>query len=188
MPNVMWAFGLYVPHDKDPSLPNLIGIVTYGMPASHTLCSGVCGEEYRDRVIELNRLVIREGSPKNSASKLVGASLKLLKYQSPLIIVSYADTKMSHIGYVYQATNWIYTGKTKPHKWGGVGDGHHRHANSDDALKPRSIKHRYVRFVGDRRQVRAMRKALNYEQQPYPKGDTARYKTNDQILQQGTLI
>ncbi len=30
-----------------------------------------------------------------------------------MIIVSYADTSQNHHGYIYQATNWIYTGLTK---------------------------------------------------------------------------
>ena len=28
-------------------------------------------------------------------------------------MVSYADSGMNHCGYIYQATNWIYTGATK---------------------------------------------------------------------------
>ena len=35
-------------------------------------------------------------------------SLNLLP--KPQAIVSYADTSQGHHGYIYQATNWIYTG------------------------------------------------------------------------------
>ena len=31
----------------------------------------------------------------------------------PLIIVSYADKGQNHNGYIYQATNFLYTGATK---------------------------------------------------------------------------
>jgi hypothetical protein len=31
----------------------------------------------------------------------------------PTIVVSYADTAMGHIGYIYQASNFLFTGTTK---------------------------------------------------------------------------
>lgn len=51
MPCIQYAFGLF-------SDFNLIGVVTYGQPASPTLCKGVAGEENRKNILELNRLVI----------------------------------------------------------------------------------------------------------------------------------
>ena len=51
VPNITDAFGLFVNGD-------LIGVVTYGIPASPSLCKGLAGEENRYRVKELNRLVI----------------------------------------------------------------------------------------------------------------------------------
>ena len=101
MPSVSFAYGLF---DND----DLVGIITYGSPASPSLCKGVCGEEFRSRVIELNRLVIERGIP----SYLIGQSLK--KLPKPKIVVSYADTAWTHVGYVYQASNWLFTGTTKP--------------------------------------------------------------------------
>ena len=41
----------------------------------------------------------------------VSKCLKLLP--RPMIIVSYSDTRQGHNGYIYQATNWIYTGLPK---------------------------------------------------------------------------
>ena len=75
MPSVSFAYGLF---DND----DLVGVVTYGSPASPSLCKGVCGEEFRSRVIELNRLVIERGMP----SCLIGQSLK--KLPKPKIVVS----------------------------------------------------------------------------------------------------
>ena len=40
MPNVMFSFGGYIGTD-------LVGIVTYGMPPSPSLCKGVCGDEHK---------------------------------------------------------------------------------------------------------------------------------------------
>mgnify|MGYP006969545401 FL=1 len=35
--------------------------------------------------------------------------------QAPCCVVSYADDSRGHNGYIYQATNWIYTGKNQVH-------------------------------------------------------------------------
>ena len=52
LPVVMLAYGLYV----DSVLE---GVVTYGLPPSRPLCIGICGKEYADQVLELNRLVLQ---------------------------------------------------------------------------------------------------------------------------------
>jgi hypothetical protein len=63
------SFGAF---DKE----NMIGIVTYGTPLSSTLKDGVCGIEWADKVLELNRLCCE--SRKNLASTIVGRSLSML--------------------------------------------------------------------------------------------------------------
>ena len=52
MPCIQFAFGLFDDTDE------LVGVVTYGQPASPSLCKGIAGEENRHKVLELNRLVI----------------------------------------------------------------------------------------------------------------------------------
>ena len=69
MPSISYAYGLY--QEKE-----LIGMVSYGSPASPSLCKGVAGEENKHHVIELNRLVLKNNE-KNQASILIAASLKL---------------------------------------------------------------------------------------------------------------
>jgi hypothetical protein len=103
-PQISWAFGWFDNND-------LQAVLTIGKPASHSLCKGVCGIEYSSSVYELNRLC-RIESLKRQLSEFVGGCLKMLKKEN-IIIVSYADTEMNHHGYIYQATNWIYTGATK---------------------------------------------------------------------------
>lgn len=100
IPQIVFAFGLY---DNDI----LVGVCTYGYPPSKNLCHGICGHEFTDNVLELNRLCLLDNT-KNQASFLVANSIRLLP--KPTIVVSYADTDKGHIGYVYQATNFIYTG------------------------------------------------------------------------------
>ena len=161
MPPISFSFGLFL----DDSL---VGVVTYGMPASPWLCKGICGNENRHLVLELNRLVLTHNI-KNEASFLVGRSLTLLP--KPHVIVSYADTAQGHVGIVYQACNFLFTGTTKLRTDMAAKDGKHSRHHSGDKTKRvvRSAKHRYVTFIGTKKETTKLRKALQYPILNYPK-------------------
>ena len=161
MPSISYAYGLYKKN-------NLIGIISYGSPVSPSLCKGIAGENNRSLVLELNRLVLKNNE-KNQASMLIGASLRLLP--KPKIIVSYADTAQNHLGVVYQATNFMFTGTTKPRTDMAGKDGKHSRHHLGDRTKRvyRSAKHRYVYILGNKKDKRRLMKDFNYEVMPYPK-------------------
>jgi hypothetical protein len=176
IPNIMFAFGLYCNS-------NLTGICTYGMPASNSLCEGICGKKYKNIVIELNRLCL-ENNKKNESSYLISGSLKLLP--KPKIIVSYADTSKNHTGYIYQATNFYYTGVSAKRTDVDTGNKHPRHYKNYDTSKRknRSSKHRYVYFIGTKRQKKELLSNLNYQIKPYPKGDNIKYNSGGSVNKQ----
>jgi hypothetical protein len=173
MPSISYAYGLF-------DMEDLIGIISYGSPPSPALCKGIAGEENKSSVIELNRLVLKHNK-KNQASMLIGASFKMLP--KPKIVVSYADTEQEHIGVVYQATNFIYTGLSDKRKeWRIKGSNLHsktvcesysleeRKTNKDKfehVDRPR--KHRYVYLVGNKNEKKKLLKDLKYQVQEYPK-------------------
>jgi hypothetical protein len=176
IPSVSFAYGLI--HNND-----LVGVVTYGTPPSSTLCRGICGDQYQNHVVELNRLVLKNNG-KNEASRLVGGSIKLLP--TPKIVVSFADSAQDHYGYVYQATNFLYTGlsaKFVDPRVKGLEHQHHatyahgltnkevveKYGSENVYFIERSRKHRYIKFVGDKREIKEMVNALKYEVLPYPK-------------------
>jgi len=161
MPSISYAYGLYR-HDE------MVGMVSYGSPASPSLCKGICGEEYKSDVIELNRLVLKYNLP-NEASFLVSRSLKLLP--KPKVVVSYADTAQEHTGVVYMACNFLFTGTTRPRTDIASKNGKHsRHHLGDRKNRvDRSAKHRYVYFIGSKRERKELRSALRYSVQQYPK-------------------
>lgn len=173
MPCVQYAFGLF--QDEE-----LIGCVTYGQPASPALCKGVAGEQNRKHVLELNRLVILpEYNGQNLASILVGKSLKQLPNWT--FVVSYADWGgWGHVGYIYQATNWLYTGLTKP-RTDKYSEGHSRHYAKDETRRQiRTAKHRYIYLVGNKAEKKQMSKQLKYQiVSEYPKGDSRHYDTGN---------
>lgn len=175
MPPINYAFGLF-------EGGVLIGIVTFGTPASYHLCIGLAGKKNQHHVQELNRLVILpEYNGDNRASFLVSRALKMLPERT--FVVSYADTAWSHVGYVYQATNWLYTGmsakRTDTYQPKGLHPRAYDKNNHSDLRQTRSQKHRYVYLVGNKKQKREMRKELIYTVYPeYPKGDEKRYDPN----------
>lgn len=192
IPSISYAFGLYIDDD-------LKGIVTYGTPSSSTLRNGVAGEENSKFVLELNRLVF--SSPiKNGASYLVSHSLSMLP--KPSIIVSYADTEQGHVGYVYQACNFLYTGLSAKRTDWKIKGMEHLHGQTvadmsrnvenraqfmrdtygdDFYLKERPRKHRYIIIVGNKYQKRDLLPQLKYTQEPYPKGESKRYEIEKSI-------
>ena len=157
------------------------------MPASPFLCKGGCGDEFSKDVFELNRLVLGENK-KNTASYFIAKCLKLLP--KPKIVVSYADTEMGHLGYVYQACNFIYTGRSANRTDVDTGEKHARHVNGFDPnkRKKRSSKHRYIYFCGSKTQKKLYLKSLNYAPQAYPKGDNQYYQTHEISAKQGILL
>lgn len=60
--------------------------------------------------VELVRVALR--SHISSVSKIISIALKFLEKLCPEIrlVVSYADTNQGHIGAIYQAGNWVYSG------------------------------------------------------------------------------
>ena len=174
-PVVSKAFGLI----EDGVLQ---AVITYGKPASPSVCVGICGKEYSGNVYELNRMC-RSDEYRKPLSHFVSATLRMLK---PLdwIVVSYSDTAMNHHGYVYQACNFLYTGTSAPHadKYIPDGSGHNRHAESFDVRKDefsveRSIKHRYIYFcTKSKRLKKEWMNSLRYPVLPYPKGDNSNYE------------
>lgn len=179
LPSISYAFGLYDDNE-------LKGIVTFGMPASNSLCEGVCGVENKHLIIELNRLCLQDNT-KNQASFLVSNAIKLLP--KPMVIVSYADTAQGHIGYVYQATNFLFTGTTKERTDMDAGEGKHsRHGTDPTVRKFRSAKHRYIYIHGSKTQKAKLLKELNYEIQQYPKGEIKRYDSGAKVITQQLLF
>lgn len=196
IPPIEYCFGLY-----DEEL--LIGVCSYGTPASSVLRNLFPSF----KLFELNRLVVNENLPKNTLSYFVSQTFYFMP--KPIVLVSYADTSHNHKGYIYQATNWIYTGLSAKFMDYMVKGMEHLHGASifdmsrgkenrvqwlkdkfGDRLymKERPRKHRYFYFLGDKREKKQMLKELPYSIEPYPKGDNKRYDAKYQTTTQIKLL
>ena len=67
----------------------------------------------QDKVCELVRVAL--GKHISPTSKILGIAMKMIakSFAGIRLIVSYADSAQSHLGIIYQATNWIYAGVSK---------------------------------------------------------------------------
>ena len=190
LPQMSFVYGLFYETE-------LVGICTFGRPGGACLSKGIFGGEFIKRIWELNRLFLLHNK-KNEASYFIGQCLKLLP--SPSCIVSFADSSVNHAGYVYQATNWIYTGlSAKRTEWVIEGMEHlHSKSIADKAKKgggrweslkeqygdklgkrDRPSKHRYVYFIGSKKEKREMENLLKYKKKNYPKTKNENYEIKE---------
>jgi len=172
VPSISVAFGWYINGE-------LVAVCSFGKPASPSLCKGVAGEKYSSNVYELNRLCRVENLDEQISSFVAGC-LRRLRGKD-WIIVSYADTEMSHHGFIYQACNFLYTGKTKErtdkYTLGNKHSRHYKDAEQTGLRKVRSAKHRYIFFASyDKKLKKEWLNNLKYSITNYPKGDNSYYQ------------
>ena len=194
VPSITYCYGLY---DTNKLLQ---GVISFGSPASKPLVVGAFKGKYQKDFLELNRLCINDNLEKNVLSFFVSQSIKLL--EKPKVIVSYADTSQNHHGYIYQATNWIYTGLSdKRTEWRMRGNNKHskticeqytleeRQKDNDRFyVTERPRKHRYFYLLGNKKERKEMKQNLQYKIELYPKGENKRYDSSFTPNVQGILF
>ena len=195
-----YSFGLYKENI-------LVGVLTFGNAIPLTMKKSLFGQEYMDLVYELNRLCTNDDLDKNTNSFFISQAFKLLP--KPMVIVSYADKSVGHTGYIYQATNFMYTGESHTQldwKLKGYEHLHSRTLMDEFAFQPdrvkklkekhgdnlyqvkREPKYRYVYVLADKREKNEILSKKNFKIQAYPKGDNQRYDASYQPSIQTTLF
>jgi hypothetical protein len=185
IPTITEAFGLY----NDSGI--IVGVCTFGVSANYKEA-----EAWKPfKVWELNRLITEDNLQKNATSFFVSGCLK--KIEKPKVLISYADLGMNHHGYIYQATNWIFTGisgegqniyitkngRELHQRTVDIGDGgayKKRLYEKGIIVKEKKTmgKARYYYFLGSKKEKKQMYKMLRYPILPYPKGDNERYDSD----------
>ena len=195
VPMIEFAFGLFTDNI-------LVGVCSYGT----TLAIGI-RKIFTCNVYELNRLVVNEGLEKNVLSYFV--SQTIMNMPNPCVLLSYADFNQGHQGYIYQATNWVYTGLSaivKEYKVRGE-EGMHSQTLFDKSkgksdrvgylksiygdklyMDYRPRKHRYFYFKGNKIEKKKMLSELTFKIEPYPKGDNTRYDSSYEPTIQTSLF
>ena len=92
---------------------DLVGVITlgWGTRPLHTIKKLFPSLETKD-YFEIGRMCMTEEMPRNSESQMLSACIKYVKknYKDIKVIFTWADGMLGKCGYVYQASNFIYTG------------------------------------------------------------------------------
>ena len=175
----------------------LIGVACYGFPVGRRVVGSIFKEEIiqNKNILELTRLFIHDGYGKNIESLAISLSFKWMKQHASNIkvLISYADPEQSHDGAIYQATNWIYQGcgdfqlaptyslrvneeddwmhsRSVYSKYGSAAPKNLIKAIGQTFwLKKEASKHRYIYFLGSKKENRFFRKMMKHPVMDYPK-------------------
>lgn len=154
-----------------------IGVVIFSWGATQHL-----GKPYglvMTECCELTRIALTKH--KSPVSRILSIAIRFLKIKSPglRLIVSFADPEQNHHGGIYQATNWVYSGRSNPtityqdrngRKWHARNVGVDLRKNAIQVLRKDCIaikvdgKHRYLMPLDEE-----MKDRIQKLSKPYPK-------------------
>jgi|GEM_PF-599102 len=168
--------------------PRLAGALTVG--AGPALAYHLVEGATRDDCATLTRLWLSDELPHNSESRAISIVLRALRRHTALkFLVTYADPAAGHLGIIYQATNWLYSGLSEAMSMIDLGDGRVRHSrsvgqvfgtHSTEYLTRRGLqvrlvsqvaKHRYVYFLDPEWRNRLRVPVLSYPERGATHGD-----------------
>jgi hypothetical protein len=163
----------------------LAGVLQYGFAMNPASADSVVAGTLMNEYLELNRMWLSDAAPRNSESKALSYSIRLIRRVRPAVkwIQSFADERCGLFGTVYQAAGFTFHGEHRGIFWELDGEFYHNSlmTNSKTAKSPRAahllanrdraVRHalrqfRYLRFL-QRRFARACR----YPPLPFPKPD-----------------
>ena len=151
-------------------------------PASaDSVVAGTAMNEY----LELNRMWLDDIAPRNSESRALAASIRLIRRVRPAVkwIQSFADERCGLFGTVYQAAGFTYHGEHRGVFWELDGEFYHNslvtngrtahmprpsfiRANLDRATRRTLRQFRYLRFLKPR-----FARGCRHPVRPFPKPD-----------------
>ncbi len=136
----------------------LIGAIVFGMSAQPKLASSIVPYLKQQDYYELQRLFVKDCTLPNFESWFISKSIDWIKVNRPYIkvLVSFSDPHFLHQGTVYQASNWLFVGKTAKSKAHVDANGIQVHPRtiakgkidiSDLTEEERPPKNRYIMFL-----------------------------------------
>lgn len=96
---------------------NLHGVMSYGPSLDKSKILGLVKDTGWNEMLELNRMAFDDYLPRNSESRCISQSIRLIKKNAPHIkwIISFADGCSCGDGTIYRASNFVLT-DIKPNK------------------------------------------------------------------------
>lgn len=164
---------------------DLVGVLQWGYAlnpnSGKRVVLGTANREY----MELNRMWLHDRMPRNSESRAISYSIKVIRRLYPQVqwVQSFADERCGGAGIVYQACSFDFVGSHESKFYELDGDwyheicktaksrsghrGRHLRANLDRATVHHFKQYRYVKFFNKRARKRLNQKL--FKVQPYPK-------------------
>lgn len=167
----------------------LVGCLQWGPGMNPSSGGSVVRGTKNGEWLELNRMWLHDSAPRNSESRAISYSLKLLKRtrQEVRWVQTFADERCGGLGVVYQACSFLYLGEHTSIFWELDGVWYHNIAATvrGDELKKRksaaylqanltrATRHCLRQFRYWRSLRGSNRRRLMYDVLPYPKRDNA---------------
>lgn len=162
----------------------LLGVLQYGYAMNPASAGSVVAGTGMSEYLELNRMWLDDRAPRNSESRALAASIRLIRRVRPSVkwIQSFADERCGLFGTVYQAAGFTFHGEHRGIFWELDGEFYHNTlmtaggkraeapraahliANRDRAVRHALRQFRYLRFLKPR-----FAKGCRYPPRPYPK-------------------
>ncbi len=168
------AFGIFLG-------ARMVGALTFGVGSFNA--PSLVQDAGSGDCLTLTRFWLADEMPTNSESRILAVVCRALRRHTHVkFLLSYADPTRGHIGTIYQAAGWHYTGLSDATPHYDIGDGKSQHSRSLShaygthsveyfarkgiELKrvPQSAKHRYIHFLDP-----GWEKQLKVPVLPYPK-------------------
>lgn len=162
-----------------------LGVLQYGYAMNPASAGSVVAGTGMNEYLELNRMWLDDEAPRNSESRALAMSIRLIRRLRPAVkwIQSFADERCGLFGTVYQAAGFTYHGEHRGIFWELDGEYFHNSlvtnkrtahmpraafilANLDSATRCELRQFRYLRFL-----QRRFAKACRHPVRPYPKPD-----------------
>lgn len=163
----------------------LLGVLQYGFAMNPASAGSVVTGTGMNEYLELNRMWLDDRAPRNSESRALACSIRLIRRIRPDVkwIQSFADERCGLFGTVYQAAGFTYHGEHRGIFWELDGEFYHNslatnaktatspraahlRANLDRATRHELRQFRYLRFLKAR-----FAKGCRHPAQPFPKPD-----------------
>lgn len=180
-PNSLEHLGVFIGSD-------MVGVLQWGQAMNPASGASIVPGLTADRWRELNRMWVDDVAPRNTESRAISYSIKLLRRRVPglAMLQSFADERCGGLGVVYQACSFGYYGEHTSTFWELDGDVYHNiamtvkdpgragriraahlQANRERAVRMDLRQFRYLRFLSA-----PAERSCTLTRQPYPKRST----------------
>ena len=119
----------------------LVGVAQFGPPLDRSKVIGLVADTAWNDMLELNRLVMLDDTPRNSESRFISQCIRLIRKHAPNVqwLLSFADGTQCGDGTIYRASGFVLTAIKRSDNLARLPDGSviHKITLQNNAARPR---------------------------------------------------